>query len=127
MDPEAVWSEWLVLRSTIAVRSADLSLQPEELTAYNSIMYMLQEYKDATDTTNIYMILARLSVVVMTTADCERGFSVLKQIKTPTRNRLKQANLNNAMIVAIEGKPLLSFPFDKCITQWKAGKKRRIN
>lgn len=48
-------------------------------------------------------VMHRLLMAVMSTADCERGFSVLKLTKTALRNRLGEENLNNAMVCYIEG------------------------
>ena len=39
--------------------------------------------------------------VIMTTADCERGFSQLELIKTPLSNYIGQENLNHAIQLSI--------------------------
>ena len=39
--------------------------------------------------------------VIVTTADCERGFSQLKPIKTPLRNCIGQEYLNHVMQLSI--------------------------
>lgn len=75
---------------------------------------------------DLYRLLCCLAVAVMTTADCERGFSAMKLIKTPLRNRLLFTNLNNAMLVAIEGPELPLFPFDYAVKKFKLSKNRRV-
>ena len=49
----------------------------------------------------------------LTTADCERGFSVLKLTKTALRNWLGEDNLNNAMLCHITHIPLHPFNFKR--------------
>ena len=67
-----------------------------------------------------------LLTLPLSTADCERGFSVLKRIKTEVRNSLGPVNLNWAMLVAIEGAPIEEFDFDKCTLLFRSSKKRRV-
>ena len=43
----------------------------------------------------------RTLCVIMTTADCERGFSQLELIKTPLSNCIGQENLNHAIQLSI--------------------------
>lgn len=42
-------------------------------------------------------------VTIVSTADCERGFSLLKLVKTPLRNAYGAVNLNSAMQVFHNG------------------------
>ena len=51
----------------------------------------------------IKSVISRLLCAVLSTADCERGFSVMKLLKTALRNRISQQHLNAAMLVKIEG------------------------
>ena len=56
---------------------------------------------------------ARLLCAVLITADCERGFSVMKLLKTALRNRISQQHLNAAMLVKIEGPNDHAFDFEQ--------------
>ena len=60
---------------------------------------------------------------LVNTAACERGFSQLKLIKTPQRNRFKQSTLDNLMIVT-EGPPCREVNYEKAVNHWADLKKR---
>ena len=62
----------------------------------------------------------------MSSADCERGFSALKRIKTRLRNRLSNRILNNLLIISIEGPKLQEFDFEKAADILGAKKNRRL-
>ena len=62
----------------------------------------------------------------MFSADCERGFSALKRIKTRLRNRLSNRILNNLLMISIEGPELKDFDFEKAADVWGAQRNRRI-
>ena len=65
-------------------------------------------------------------VIPMSSADCERGFSALKRIKTRLRNRLSNRILNNLLMISIEGPELKDFDFEKAADVWGAQRNRRI-
>lgn len=50
-----------------------------------------------------------LSVIPVSTAECERSFSVMNTIATPKRNRLSVKNMSNLMFVSIMGPSLKDF------------------
>ena len=57
-------------------------------------------------------------LIPVSTADCERGFSSLKRIKTPLRNRLSSVIANHLMFISIEGTTLEEFDFDAACDLW---------
>ena len=50
--------------------------------------------------------MMNLNVLPMPLVDCERGFSVLKVVKTRLCNSVRATNLNHSTMVVIEGTPL---------------------
>ena len=66
-------------------------------------------------------------ILPVNTAACERGFSQLKLIKTPHRNRLKQSTLDNLMMIATEGPPCREFDYEKAVNHWAGFKKKKTN
>ena len=80
-------------------------------------------------TSSLGSLTAELSVVVRgedvlggtirrLTADCERGFSAVKRIKTVLRNRLKTQTLDCLMRISVEGPELENFNFENAATVW---------
>ncbi|KAI8487213.1 hypothetical protein Bbelb_350110 [Branchiostoma belcheri] len=59
---------------------------------------------------NLAKLAAAISVIPVSTADCERGFSAMKRIKTPARNRLKVATLDS-LLIGMEGPPGEEYDF----------------
>lgn len=91
----------------------------------NVLSQLAKVLHDETGCDNIKQMLSTYLVVPQSTADCERGFSVLKLIKTHLRNRLCSANLNNAMLIGIEGPTITEMDFDQAINLFST-KKRRV-
>jgi len=60
------------------------------------------------------------------TADCERGFSALNLIKTDIQNRISLANVNNILMIKIEGPERRNFNFGEAFKKWASLKERRI-
>lgn len=63
---------------------------------------------------NPFFVILMIIFIVLTkdSSDCERGFSVMKRIKTAVRNRLGQAALEQLMYISINGPSLPEFDFD---------------
>lgn len=64
--------------------------------------------------------------VPVSTADCERGFSAVKRIKTVLRNRLKTETLDCLLRISVEGPQLKDFDFDSAATFWASRRNRRL-
>src|SRR6218665_3551925 len=50
--------------------------------------------------------LCRLSVIPLSSAACERGFSAVNAQQSPTRNRLMMKNLDGILFVSVNDMPL---------------------
>lgn len=71
--------------------------------------------------------LASIALILpLSTADCERGFSTLKRIKTDARNRLKTDTLDKLIRLSSEGPSMSEFNFDRAATLWSSRSNRRI-
>ena len=64
-------------------------------------------------------------VLPVSTADCERGFSTMKRIKTVPRNRLSTATLDHLISISAEGPALDEFDFDQAVVKWGAKRNQR--
>ena len=65
-------------------------------------------------------------LLLLSTVDCERGFSTLSRVKTDLRNRLCNRTLNNLLIISIEGPDTEDYPYDKACNLWASWRNRRI-
>ena len=74
--------------------------------------------------------LIKLAALAMTlpvhTADCERGFSLQNQLKSPERNRLSPERPNTLMTISVQGQDLKTFDFKASTIHWQKQKSRRI-
>ena len=72
-------------------------------------------------------LLVRGLILPLAAADCERGFSTLKQIKSTPRNRLKNDTLKQLMMISIEGPSPDEFNFAAAADKWGRRTNRRIH
>ena len=72
----------------------------------------------ASNSHRIEILLKLMLVVIPSTAECERGFSCMKLIKTHTRNTMTQETLQLLMTVKQLGPSLANFIPDKAISHW---------
>ena len=59
------------------------------------------------------------------TADCERGFSLMNHIKTESRNRLEVAHLDQLMRIKSKLEADEAINLDKVYNHWRSEKDRR--
>lgn len=120
-----MWCCWMVVRPVLADRAKSTEIPAADKSAYNTMLHLLKLFQYAPDMTIMIEMISKLVSIPMSTADCERGFSAMKLVKTPLRNRLGAANLNNALLVGLEAEDVSSFDFSRAISLWSS-KKRRI-
>ena len=95
------------MKPAIRRRNKNEAISPTEKSVYCGMLYLLRVFHNDEDIQNLYYRIYSLCLSVMTTADCKRVFSALKLVKNPLINRLKTKNLNNALLVAIEGEKIV--------------------
>lgn len=71
---------------------------------------------------NIHTLLKIFSVIPVTTADVERSFSKMKQLKTDDRNTTAEERLNGLMFLSIHRD--IEVSFEKFIADFRKGKRR---
>ena len=121
LDPLKV--EWELFKNSAG---ASDSLPLHTMTA-QEVMALLVEKEDLADIFPNLFHIALIGLLTPTsTADCERGFSALKRIKTSLRNRLSNAITVHLMFIAIEGPPLANFDVDAACSAWASKRNRRI-
>ena len=99
------------IQSSLSTSYASLShYQVMKLVAGNKTLRLL--YPQLCKLAQICLILP------LSTVDCERGFSVMKRVKTPLHNRLNTRTLDVLMMICIEGPDFSSFDFKKAVDDW---------
>jgi hypothetical protein len=73
-----------------------------------------------------FVLLFELALVLpVTTADCERGFSVMNSLKTDLRASLKNEQLSRLMQIVINGPPVEGLDAHAAAIRWHQRKPRR--
>lgn len=84
------------------------------LTFENFLKILINDFNDQFPD---FSMLAKFSLVIpVSSAPCERGFSVQNSIKTKVRNRLNPIRLNRLMFIKLVGPDLKDFDFVKAVT-----------
>ena len=118
---EDTLEEWAILKHSLLVDKKKAVVDQAASATMRRIL------KIHSNLENISYIVSALLCIIVTTADCERGFSQLKLIKTPLRNSIGQINLNNAMQLCINSSAdIEDFDFMAVKTKFCRKKKRRV-
>ena len=67
-----------------------------------------------------------LLTIPATSAEAERGFSILKLTKTDDRNRMQNVSLNNLLAIKLLSLPEEAFDPAPAVNDWMKAKERRI-
>jgi len=124
LDRDVLSLQYKEILPTLKVR-AESKLCFKDKNAHSSALHLLHLHSGDKRYSELLMILSVLVTSPMTTADCERGFSVMKLLKTAQRNSL-QKNLNACMTIAIEGKEVDNFAYRKAVLCYGQMRKRRV-
>ncbi len=74
----------------------------------------------------MFKLLNIILALPVGTANVERSFSYMKQIKTRLRNRINEQNLIHTMRIAIEGPELPHVDFNEVLEIFKSKNRRMI-
>ena len=104
------------------------NLTRDELKMFNSVVAANSELKQMTThqlmshlirTSELGLMFPNLTklaaiglLLLMSSVDCERGFSTLSRVKSDLRNRLANKTLNHLLMMAIEGPSPSYFPYE---------------
>ena len=121
-SPESCIEEWPELK--LRVREI-LSTEP-------TIKYLpmwqrvLHKYEEHPALSNVLALLQIVLSIPVQTFTLERGFSLMKQIKTDWRNRLSSQILSQLMMIELDGPDLDHFNAEPAIMKWwSAGPRSR--
>jgi hypothetical protein len=117
LDGEAMRREWQVLRNMLAEKQAS--------TLQDILGELASQHKRTLP--NFSKIATTALVLAASSADCERGFSHMRLVKTYMRNRMSDSTLDALLLLAIEGPPRQDFPFDEAVTRWAGMRQRRVD
>lgn len=120
--PESCVDEWPELKLRVQ-EIHSLKLLVKYLPMWQRI---LNEGKTQPAIANI-LALVRISLVIpVQTATLERGFSLMKRVKTDWRNRLKPHTLSQLMMITLNGPDLENLDAQPAISRWwRAGPRSR--
>lgn len=122
IDQDAARMEWQPLSLMMLSSTKYSKLTNREVMIQLAVK---PEFQDA------FPNMSRLAAIGLSlpvsTAECERGFSAVKRIKTCQRNQMKQHTLNGLLMISLEGCGSDTFDFDAAADSWAAQKKRRID
>ena len=110
VKPDTLKVEWMTLKHTLV----------QDFTTPTEVMQTL-----ASDET-LRLLYPTFSKLPVSTADCERGFSTIKRIKTVPKNRLKTETLDRLIRISSEGSTTAQFDFDHAASVWASKRSRKI-
>lgn len=70
--------------------------------------------------TNLNQLFTAISTIAISSAECERGFSAMNLIVTPTRSSLLTKTLSNLLFIKLVGPPLTYFDPKIYVRSWLA-------
>ena len=79
-----------------------------------------------TDFSNILHLVRIMLTLPISSAECERAFSVQKRINSYLRSSMSVQRLSDLILISSEGPDLTEFNPEKSIDKWMANGRRRI-
>ena len=85
-------------------------------------------FKNAQDSCpNVLQLVDLLLSLPASSADCERGFSLTKVIKSDWRTRLRDTMVTDLMTIQLHSPEIADFDPTPSILRWKGSCKRRLS
>ena len=116
VDLAAIRNEWTRLKAVV---------KPPVHANAPQIHRKISDYKQDARFTSIMAVYELVSVIPIASANCERGFSALKRIKSDWRSRLDTAMADLLLLVSVEGVPLEEYNAYTGLQRWWNGAQRR--
>ena len=110
--PDTLKAEWITLKHVL-------------VKDFHTTVEVMQTL--ASDDTLSSKLSSVALILPVSTADCERGFSTLKRIKTAPRNRFKTQTLDMLIRISSEGPEITKFNFDNAAVVWSSNTNRKIH
>jgi len=118
VNTDEIFTEWINFKSIIR-QSFIPANKKEYLQLTNSKIYrhIYSEYSDTFP--NILKLANIYLTVAVSSASCERGFSIQNLLKTPLRNRMTTPTLDSCIRIVSHRIPVNEFDFRDAYTIWK--------
>ena len=68
-----------------------------------------------------------IAFLIVGTPSVERGFNIVKIVKSPFRNRLSQRTLDALVRIKLLASDMDQFPFRECVEFWYNKRNRRVS
>ena len=118
VNPDTLKREWMTLKHTLV----------QDFSSSKQVMQTLASDKTLSSLYPSFSKLTAMALVVLvSTADCKRGFSTIKRIKIAPRNRLKTETLDMLVCISSEGPDSMDFNFYHAACVWASKKNRKIH
>ena len=120
--PESCIEEWPELK----LRVREIYTKEPTMQYLPMWRRILNEYKENPALTNVLALLRIVLVIPVQTATLERGFSLMKRIKSDWRNRLSPETLSQLIMIKLDGPDMDNFNSEAAIMKWwQAGPRSR--
>lgn len=131
LDGSKLWQEYLLYKPLAQALLETTEADNEHATALEKIIQTIL-HPTTFDTMResfplISDLLARLSVLPVTSAQAERLFSTMKRIKTATRNRLKISTLHHLILASSEGPAFIEWDPIPAMKIWQNKGQHKIS
>lgn len=119
VDTTQVTDEWTSLKTTIYNH-------PDWQTTLKDITWAEVNRRWGKGHDNILAVVDMVLTFPASTAECERGFNVMKMIKSDWRSALNNTSINDLMCVLLESSTITDFNPQRAIQLWlKSGIRRK--
>ena len=119
VDSQRLQLEWMRFKHILLTQFSEM---PE-----NEVMAVISSDSSYS---SLYPYIPKIASIALTlpvsTADCERGFSMMNRIKTDQRSRLKTSTLDKLIRLSSEGPSMDNFDYDAAVSLWAERRSRRI-
>ena len=118
LDKSQITLEWEMFKLKIYVEAWEQRLQTVSWKEINR--------RYSSELPNILPLIDLVLTLPSTSADCERGFSAMKRIKTEQRSLLLPSTLNDLMMIHINSPSIPEFDPTASLNDWLSVKSRRV-
>ena len=121
-DTAKMSDEWTALKASIYA-------QPDWLQCIKCVTWPELHRKFSTEAPNVFIVIDLVLSLPVSTAECERGFNTLKQIKNDWRSSLASDTTNDLMTILLCSPDISNYNPNEAIQLWLASglRQRRPN
>ncbi|KAL7387779.1 hypothetical protein ABVT39_000839, partial [Epinephelus coioides] len=104
-------------RVSEALQKSDISIADAH-SCLSSTHAVLESYKIRDTCPNVLELIDLILTVPASTADCERGFNIMKVVKSDWRSSLKADTLSDLLLMQLSSPPISEFDPSPAIELW---------